>query len=145
VNEIERKVFLQLKKEKNLYPCEFGGGARDPIELLHCGFDYYKEIGIEEARELLLLAGHQFLKEINTNEQIRPYLATYPFKPENIQINIFLKKSDGSEIGLDKLHVISMQKGAMIYKIRDLKTERLTILYEETYEEAEARLGAIQL
>lgn len=77
VNEIQKKVFWQLKKKKKLYPCEFGGGAKTPIRLLHCGFLYYNEIDIETARELIITAGNQFIAEVNANERIRPYLESY--------------------------------------------------------------------
>ena len=141
INEIEKKVFHQLLIEQNLYPFEFGSGGKNPVTLLHFGFLYFDEIEIKEARELIMTAGNQFLKEINTNEQIRPYLANFPFKPENIQLEIFLKKPDRSEIGLGKLHVIAMEDGEVRYNIRSAETKRLTTTYKETYEEAMAKFS----
>src|ERR1700733_10724001 len=94
VNEIRENVFLQLKQELNLHP--FGKGSRMmyQIQMLYCAFNYYGEIEIEEARKLLMKAGKVFLNEVNKNEKVHSYLANYPFTPENIKINIFLKKSD---------------------------------------------------
>lgn len=140
INEIEKKVFSQLQIEKNLYPFEFGGGGKDPVKLLHFGFLYFNEIEIKEARELIITAGDQFLKEINANEQMRPYLANFPFKPENIQVEIFLKRQDKSEIGLEKLRVITMRDAEVRYYIRSSETKRLTIVYKETYDEASRKL-----
>lgn len=142
VYELSKKVFVQLKEKKNLCPCECCGGGSDQIKLLHWGFDYYKEIDIKEARELLMVAGNQFLDAFNSDERIRPYLATYPLTPKNIEIRIFLQKPNGSELEPEKLHVISMIDGFLNYKIGRLGTERLKRIHRETYEEATAKLSA---
>src|SRR6185295_4887605 len=69
-NEISKKVVAQLKRERNLYVCESGWALRgkEKIQIMHCGFDYYNEINLEEARELLLEVGGLYLNTINTNE-----------------------------------------------------------------------------
>ncbi len=92
-NEISKQVALQLKKEQDLYPCGFGGGMMNQIRMLALSFNYYKPINIEQGRELLMAAGSLFLKTINEDERIRPYLDTYPFQPKNIEIRIFCRKS----------------------------------------------------
>lgn len=142
VDEISYKVFLDLKKNKDLYPCECGGRMMDQITFLHWGFDYYKEIDIDEARELLIAAENQFLKAFNGDERIHPYLGNYPLTTKKMQIVIFLHKPDGSEIEPEKLHVIAINEGILDYMIGKLGTERLKKIYKETYEEAMARLDA---
>ena len=142
VREISSKVFRQLREGKNLYLCEWGGeDGGEKIKFLHCGFFYYNEIDIEKARELLFTAGNRFLNAFNTDERIHTYLNVHPLKPENIQINIFLKKSDGSELGFDTLHVISISRGSLNYMIRSSATGRLETILLETYEEATAKLN----
>jgi hypothetical protein len=143
VREINKKVFRQLKEEKNLYLFECGGGGADQIKFLHCGFIYYNEIDIKKARELLFTAGKQFLDAFNTDERIHPYFEIRPLKPENIQVEIFLKKSDGSELGFETLHVLAMTKGILKYKIESSETGLLKTILTETYEEAAAKLGSI--
>ena len=141
-NEIGKKVFIQLKKEKKLHVCESGWGlcGTHKIQVMHCGFDYYNEIDVAEARELLMTAGNLYLREINDNEKIRPYLANYPFKPENIQIAIFLKNPNGSKTAPEKLRVISITDGLLRY---DIGMDSLTTICEETYDEAAAKLGTV--
>ena len=142
VNEIRKNVFLKLKKETDLYPCGAGGQMMHEIQLLACSFNYYHEVDINQARELLLKAGNVFLKEINESEKIRPYLANYPFKPENIEIAIFVYNSDGSDQSLEKLRVITLWKGVLSYKIGILDSQDFrTQIYEETYEEAMAKIN----
>ncbi len=141
VYEISNQVFKQLKEEKNLIPCECGGGSREQLKLLHWGFDYYKEINIEEARELLVAATNQFLIALNADQRIRPYLAVYPFQPENIEIRIFIYNPDGSLMGLDKLRVIAIKRGVLDYMIESSETQQLETILLESYKEAESKLA----
>ena len=111
---------------------------------MHCGFDYYNEIDVAEARELLMTAGNLYLREINDNEKIRPYLANYPFKPENIQIAIFLENPNGSKTASEKLSIITMKEGVLRYDIGVLDSRNALItICEETYDEAAAKLGTV--
>ena len=141
-NEIGEKVFLQLKKEKKLNVCESGFGLRgsDKIRCMHCGFDYYNEIAIKEARELLLTATNLYLKMINENNRIRPFLLNYPLGPKDIEIRIFIYNSRNSKPNSDKLTVISIIDGKLEYMVDD---RYLTTIYEETYDEALSKLGPV--
>jgi hypothetical protein len=140
--EIEKKVFPLLKNEKGLYVCESGWGlrGRDKIHVLHCGFFYYNETNLEDARALLLTAGNLYLKAINESERIRPYLSIYPLNPENIGIEIFLYNPDGSDPQPEKLQIITLKEGILKYKIgiKD-STGFLVRICEETYDEAMAK------
>src|ERR1700722_17525785 len=89
INEISIKAAMQLKREKNLRPCGFGSEAMHQIHMLALSFDYYNQITVEEARDLIITSGNLFLKKINEDERIRPFLNNYPFLPENIEIRIF--------------------------------------------------------
>jgi hypothetical protein len=135
-NQISKEVAIQLKKDKELYPCGFGGGTSDKIRMLALSFNYYKEIEIKEARELLMTAGNLFVNKINDNERVRPYLKNYPFMLKNIELRIFLQNKNGSEFGADKLSAISMIEGILEYDIRSPDTHLFTTIYTETFEEA---------
>lgn len=141
---VRDRVFVLLKKNENLHPCGWGGGMHGTkkFQMLYCGFQYNKEIDIEEARRLLLTAGNLFLREVNQDEKIRPFLGHHPFKPENIELDIFLKNSDGAELESEKLHVISMRRGELEYMKHDSTTRFLKTLHSETYEEAMSKLNA---
>jgi hypothetical protein len=91
-SEITNRFSVQLRDEMQLYPCGTGGGCMDNIRMLALSCDYYKEIDIEEARQLLVQAGILFLKTANENEKARPYFANYPFGLKNIEIRFFIAK-----------------------------------------------------
>jgi len=140
ISAVSNKTIQQLRNEKELCACGFGSGGQDQIRMLALAFNYYKEIDIKEARELLIFAGSTFLKTINSNENIRSFLKNDPFTLDNIEIRIFFRKQNGRDPDLGKLTVISMIKGILEYDIRSPETERLITICEETFEEAEAKL-----
>jgi hypothetical protein len=144
VNEVTNKTLVQLKKEKELYPCGIGSGMMHQIRMLAIGFRYYKEVDIDKARELLMEAGTLYLNTINAKEQIRPFLQNYPFQPSNIEIRIFLQKTNGSEPDPGKLTVVSLLKGRLRYKAASHESQWFDILLEETFEEAAAKLGIVE-
>jgi len=138
--EIVKELFTKLKKEKQLYVCEYGGGGKQPIGLIHCGLNYYQSIEIEEARELLVTTTHQLLRAFNEDVRIHPYLSTYPFTPKNVEIRIFLHNADGSFCAKEKLQAISNLRGKLDYLNERPDNRWLQKVLVETFEEAEAKL-----
>ncbi len=135
-NKIQYKVAAQLKEETHLSPCGTGGQMMNEIKMLALSFDYYQPLNIEQARELLIIATERFISEINQTQPIHPYLHNYPFKPENVEIRIFLYKPDHSDVGAENLSVVSMLEGVLYYKVDNPKTKLFTTVLTETYEEA---------
>ncbi len=143
-NEVRSTTLVQLKKERKLYPFGVGAAMMDQIKILDLGFRYYKEVNIDQARELLMFAGTLFLNTINAKEEIRPFLQNDPFQPKNIGIRIFLQKPNGSEPEAETLTVAAMVDGILDYDVRLAETGRLTTIYRETFQEAAAKLGIVE-
>jgi hypothetical protein len=144
-NEVTNRTFVKLKKERELYPFGIGsGGKKNQIRMLSLGFRYYKEVDINQARELLIAAGTEYLNTINGKEQIRPFLLNNPFQPRNVEIRIFLAKPNGSEPDLGKLTVVTMVRGVLEYDAQCPEAEFSTTIYRETFEEAAAKLGIVE-
>ena len=141
VNKIRKEVFIKLLVEDDLHPCGTGAQMMDEIKMLYFAFHYYHEINIENARKLITKAGDSILNKINGCEKIRPYLVNYPFKPENVEVAIFLNNPDGSKLPPEKLRAIIMKKGSVKYENGILDSNGYdAIVCEETYEEALAKL-----
>lgn len=139
-SEVIRKTMIQLKKEKELYPFGTAGCMPNQIKMLGFSFRYYKPVDINKARELLTYSALLFLNEINETEAIRPYLENYPFNPKNIEITIYLHNPDGSEPALEDLTIVKVLGGNLKYLIKNLENNRFTTVYQETFEEAVAKL-----
>jgi len=144
VDDIMRKAFIQLQKEKELSPFGTGAQMMDEVKMLALAFSYCKEIELEDGRELLIAAINTFLETINADTRILPYLKPCPFEPKNVQIRIFLRNRDGSPFASGKLCFISAINGTLQYDIHDPQTTRLKTVYEEPYEEALAKIRSTE-
>lgn len=135
-NIVIKKVANKLEQEQDLIAIGTGGGMMHQIRMLALSFEYRQQIYPWKGRELLMTAIHTFLFEINSDEKIRPYLTHYPFLPEDIQIRIFLRNPDRSDIVAGELTTLSIVRGIIKYNIYDPITDRLVTAYKETYPEA---------
>ncbi len=141
--EVRNHTILELRAKKNLVACGEGSGMMGQIRMLAISFDYYNEVDIDQARDLLMTASTVFLRNINAKEKIRPLLQNYPFEAKNIEIRIFLLKPDGSKPNIGNLSVASMVKGSVAYKVISPETKRLEIIYKETFDEALSKWSSV--
>ena len=136
---VRNRTAYQLKVKNNLIPCGSGSQMMNQIEMLALAFDYFQPLDIDSARPLLIIAADKFLKEINEDESIRPYLSNYPFEPKNIEVAIYFYKPKYKEVPNGDLCIAALRQGKCIYKIHG-PNGRLQILTEETYEDAVMKL-----
>jgi 3-dehydroquinate synthase class II len=139
-DEIMRKVAIELIKTSRLYPCGVGGQMMDQVKMLALSFDYKEPIQIDEARALLIKSVDTFLLAVNTDERVRPYLNNYPFRPQNLEVRIFLKAPDGREVPIGELCVISSIEGTFNYDVSNLERNRHITVLIETYAEAKQKM-----
>ncbi len=140
-NEVRRKVARQMKQEANLRPCGTVGQMMNEIEVLGLSFFYFQPVNIAEGRKLAIQAVEAMLKEINQEPRIHPYLIYYPFEPQNVEITIFLRNSDNSDLPQDALQIIVASEGSLRFKINHPANGGLLTIYKETYQEALDRLA----
>ena len=139
--EVLNQTILQLR-EKGLRACGYGSGMMYQIRMLALSFDYYKEIDINEARELLMTAATVFLNNVNSHDLIPPFLQNYPFTPQNIEIRIFIYQPNGNNPEPGKLVGASMIDGILKYKIMP-DEYKLETIYQETFDEAKLKLNDV--
>ena len=135
-DKILKKVALNIKKETGLIPFGSGGQMMDQIKLLELFFLCHQPVNIEKGRELVLKAGEELIREINSDNRIRPYLNNFPFESKNITIKLYIQRLDGFSFGEEELGVISASEGIIAYRVDGSVPGRLETVYKETYEEA---------
>ena len=104
------------------------------IQMMAMSFYLYHEVDLKEARELLVYIINEYLSEINSNIEIRPFLHEYPFTAKNVEIRIWAYNPDGSKLSPEKIYYISNIKGRLRYYIRG--SDPREAICEETYAEA---------
>jgi hypothetical protein len=145
VQEIRSQVAYKLMREKGLIPFGSGGGAIDKIHMISLSFEYRKPLTIEEGRDLVLTAVHELIKAVNRDERIRPYLESYPFGPERIEVEIFVRNVKGERLPSSAATLVSCCNGICTYQIFHFDEKRFETILKETFAEAEARVQAHSL
>ncbi len=88
-DKISVRTIKILSKRHDMYLVGTGGGFIDHVNLLSLSFDVCRPLALEDARELIIDSVEEFLFQINSNEEIRPYLKNYPFTSADVKVSIF--------------------------------------------------------
>ncbi|NGX52585.1 MAG: hypothetical protein KR126chlam5_00888 [Candidatus Anoxychlamydiales bacterium] len=127
--EIMKNTAKELQNEKNLRLVGIGGAMMYEVENMHMSFLLLNEFDLDEARDLIVYSITLFLKNINTNENIRSYLSHYPFTTKDITIFINMQNAN------TKINGVALSSDKIIYDSPgDQKS--FESIHEETYEEA---------
>ena len=137
--QIMHETALQLKKEKNLHACGNGGSMLYCVKMMYLGFQVYEDYTFEQKRELIVYALETLLQNVNDNEKIRKDLCQYPFKIENLSIDLSFRSSKDRN-DPSAIIFIYASKGKITY-VCSTKEGLLKETYEETYKEAKRHLG----
>ncbi len=114
-NRIMMKVARQITTEKELYLVGTGGQMMNEIQMLALSFQGFRDVSLDEARELIVYAVETFVNEVNRNEKVRPYLANYPFIAKNVEISLLFFKPDYSEVDVPNISFIVTRRGCIKY------------------------------
>jgi hypothetical protein len=135
-HEITANTATKLEEQKRLYLIGTGGGMMHDIQAMHMSFQFFHEVDLQEARELIVYAVREYLSDINNNEEVRPYLHNYPFTAKNIEIHIWIYNPNGSDPSLDKIYYISAINGNINYYLDLPETYSRKSICKESYEQA---------
>ena len=135
-HKITIQTAQKLRDEKELYLIGTGGQMMDDIKMMYMGFQYFKTVDIEIGRDLLVSSIQLYLNEINNNEKVRPYLHEYPFTAKNVEIRIWIRNADGSQVASDKIRYVSAIVGILSYYTDGVDEYSPRTVHKETYEEA---------
>jgi hypothetical protein len=140
--QILKQVSQELQGEAHLYKVGDEGKMFDQIELLGLMFSYYEPLDEDKARKLLIYSIDKLVATVNANQKIRPYLANYPFTPQNVRISIALFKPDGSIRDFGDLSFVVSNAGKLKYVTSHPDLSPQKVLRKETYDEAVAKIAA---
>ncbi len=103
----------------------------------------YDFVSLKEARSLLISVAESFLKEINSSEEVRPYLDFYPCTNDLIDITLYFRDENSIQLG-QGISSVFFAHGKIEYERYDIREYRSTYpsigknftVHEETYAEA---------
>lgn len=137
------KTGKRLEQKYNMSISSIGGATKEGLWLLTVTFNRRGEpMTIEEGRRVIIDCIQEYLKDINNDEKLRPYLKVYPFTIDNLDVAIINSAKDGSLVFDPILELITSRQEKIIYRTRDPADKyKYKYTFEETYEEA---LGIVQ-
>ena len=139
VNQITQETAKKLKEKKNLVLIGTGGQMMHKIEMLAMSFNYYQEVDLNSARDLIVYAINEYLSDINNNQDVRPYLHEYPFAAKNVEIRIFIYGPDRRILPPEKIGYVSSIDGVLEYYTRADDDHPIC---KETYDEALSKIAS---
>jgi hypothetical protein len=135
--EIRYAIAQRLAQEFQMAPFGEGGSFYDCVRELFLAFHIQGPLTKDQLRNILVTCVKELLEEVNSNDELRPYLKVYPFTSQEISITLFVIDKKGAEIYDPNIGVASAEEGKLIYKTIDrndgLKNQSKII---ESYEDA---------
>ena len=129
----------EIKNKYNLKGFGKGGCMIDAVQSVFISYTSNQKVDIETARILFINVDEGLIKKFNEDEQIRPFLANYPFTYNNIELDLSFFENDGSEYDDGHISFVTLIKGNICYAIHDPSIRNnnpLVIVHRENYEEA---------
>lgn len=135
-DKITAEVAKKIETQTGLKLSGVGGGAIEHIRKLNMSFECRGMFSMEQGRELVLYCVKEYLSAINSSEEIRPHLVHYPFTPNDIEITIYIRQTDGREVPLGDLAIVNSVEGMVEYYVKQPGAPSIRIDCKETYEES---------
>ncbi|WP_154017656.1 hypothetical protein [Criblamydia sequanensis] len=142
VARIEKNFEDKILKKYHLRCIGSGGYLMYNVKSLELAFQHKGVLNKNDLRKLLIELTSQYLEDINSNEEIRPYLENYPFTPKNVDITIYLIDLHKQEIFYPNICIAESSYGTIRFKTVD-EANPIAPFYtteKETYEEALEKL-----
>lgn len=138
VNNFMSQSAGKLAKKYSIKPSGMTVGMPSCIvKLLGLEFDIIGPLSIDEIRTLLITLSDDFLYEINEDPNIRPYLESYPFTKDKINIVLFFKDKNLVRLVHPHVRIASIKKRRLEYlTFNSISVPGLESEYVESEEEA---------
>ncbi len=131
--QVSKEVSNYAEKTYGLQTFQKGVDFQKNINNLSISLGKDTNSSPEELRLIVINLSREFLKQINQNEKIRPYLSHFPFTEKDITLSIQMKnESTNSEKVIDYVY---FSCGKLFYSLMT-RDGTFTNLFEETYDEA---------
>ncbi len=148
LHKTEAQTIKSLESTYKMKLLGTGGSAMYGIDKVALSFSLDRPISIEEARSIVVGSAAQYIKNINNDKALRPYLEEYPFRADRVDLSFFVtidkKLQNPKFISAFSLYCGGNVKVPTIkYVFENEKEERVDVV-KETYDEAKERINEKQ-
>ncbi|MBS3903792.1 MAG: hypothetical protein KGZ39_00515 [Simkania sp.] len=129
----------EMEGEKKFILSGCGGAMMDCISEFDLDFEspYPLRLTIPEARELIIEFTERFKDEVNSNEEIRPYLCIFPINQNNIRMELSFWETPRKLVSQEFVAHAWLREGRIYYTFFDHEQGKFSgKCFKESYEEA---------
>lgn len=137
-NQIIAQSSKELSEKFNLTFIGDGASMMRDVEMLALSFNSNQPRNLENTRKLIVCCMKIFLENINTNQNIRPFLHNYPFTEKNIELRIFFQDEKENRPPPSLIANVTAQNGKIYYSID--KDNHYVDKHSESFDDAETIL-----
>lgn len=136
--ELQKKVMKSLAKKHQMEPSSVEYGMPEGVvSTLGAGFHIYRPLSQEEIRLIVVDSVQTYIKAVNEEEALRPYLKNFPFTEKNVSIQLIIFQKDGNLTYHPEVGAAITLKGNIHYFTNDIENRfKYKSEYEESYDEA---------
>ena len=125
-----------ISKKNYLFYYGIGGSMMHNVKSMEITLNMKKFCKIGEARKLIVDYSQEYLRRINNNKKLLPYLDKYPFTYEDIKIDVSFSDKNANPPN-DEYIVLSFLKDGYIYYFKSNPFSiRYDLIQSEPFEEA---------
>lgn len=135
------KANSKIAKELMLIPTGIGGSIPEKITEYSVFFDFPYPMTIEQGRYLVLRSADIAIHTFNNDPGIQEFLETKPFDNKNLTIAIFSESFMDNSAPEGLAQSVSLIQDTIYYGYYDHKLRHFVNFYEESYDEASAKLA----
>lgn len=126
-----------IEKKYKLHPIGTAMSGMDKFRSLGIQFETEGLLSKEQARVLLIACVQELLKNINSNEEIKPLLINNPFTHENVSFTLFIRDKNNNKLYHPNISVAALGSCGLEFITNDPDNEfKYKEKCQETYEEA---------
>ena len=112
-------------------------GISIPNDVIHgviLGFNTNKEHNLNEARHLIVQIINEILFDINSREELKPFLIVHPMDSKNIRLHIGIEETNKGNN--NHINLVYLSNGIIYFESYDSQNEKYYRVSCETYEDA---------
>ena len=137
IKEVFNSVDQQMHEQYHSACFSRGGAMMTDIKSLKMSLWVQDSVTIDEARDIMVTFTELFLEAVNENPDLRPYLANFPFQPDNLGLMVAFLNEDCSETVEPEVDSVILANGTIYYAANALESIFVSNdLQTETYDEA---------
>lgn len=128
---LQKAYIKQLQKTESIHSLSPGGSLFNDINQIGLELELIQEVTVAQARRLYVKYAESFIKMINADRRIRPYLHHYPVTIADLDFSLNFSDCQNRDVRPPYIWSVSSVEKKIYYTLSNIVR-----VHEETYEEA---------